>query len=374
MKELSIIITLQIVAAHTEYIDSQIKGHFSQSSHTNNWAVLVCASRYWFNYRHIANTLAVYRSVKQLGIPDSQIMLFLADDMACNGRNADIGAVYNHKNKLIDLYGNDVEVDFRGEEVTVENLVRLLTGRQDKDTPRSRRLGTNSKSNVLFYLTGHGGENFLKFQDDEEISAKELSDAFEQMKQKERFNELLFIIDTCQGESMIRSTYTEGFVGFASSKVGEDSLSHHVDHDLGVYMVDRFTYHLLEFLEKVKPDSEELLSTMKRVCPPSLCISTPVNKFDLLKPRRQKSAKVVDFFGSERSAIFTELEKNNTSAVFTELNENQPFEIKTRRIASLADTIKEIKSITKKTENAYLYEKRYFVVILTIFALISALI
>jgi GPI-anchor transamidase subunit K len=23
----------------------------SESAHTNNWAVLVCASRYWFNYR-----------------------------------------------------------------------------------------------------------------------------------------------------------------------------------------------------------------------------------------------------------------------------------------------------------------------------------
>jgi len=23
----------------------------AESSHTNNWAVLVCASRYWFNYR-----------------------------------------------------------------------------------------------------------------------------------------------------------------------------------------------------------------------------------------------------------------------------------------------------------------------------------
>ena len=42
------------------------------------------------------------------------------------------GAVYNHKNKLLDLYGNDVEVDFRGEEVTVQNVIRLLTGRQDK--------------------------------------------------------------------------------------------------------------------------------------------------------------------------------------------------------------------------------------------------
>ncbi|CAI8055914.1 GPI-anchor transamidase [Geodia barretti] len=41
-----------------------------QSTHTNNWAVLVCASRYWFNYRHVANTLSIYRSVKRLGIPD----------------------------------------------------------------------------------------------------------------------------------------------------------------------------------------------------------------------------------------------------------------------------------------------------------------
>jgi len=42
-------------------------------------------------------------------------------------------------------------------------------------------------------LTGHGGENFLKFQDDEEINAFELADAFEQMNQKKRYNELLFI-------------------------------------------------------------------------------------------------------------------------------------------------------------------------------------
>ena len=46
---------------------------------------------------------------------------------------------------------------------------------------------------MLLYLTGHGGENFLKFQDDEEINAFELADAFEQMKQKRRYNELMFI-------------------------------------------------------------------------------------------------------------------------------------------------------------------------------------
>eukprot|EP00961_Rhodomonas_salina_P292353 3932872-Rhodomonas_salina.5 len=29
--------------------------------HVDNWAVVVDTSRYWFNYRHVSNTLAVYR-------------------------------------------------------------------------------------------------------------------------------------------------------------------------------------------------------------------------------------------------------------------------------------------------------------------------
>jgi len=43
---------------------------------------VVDTSRFWFNYRHIANTLSMYRTVKRLGIPDSHIILMLADDMA----------------------------------------------------------------------------------------------------------------------------------------------------------------------------------------------------------------------------------------------------------------------------------------------------
>jgi phosphatidylinositol glycan class K len=42
----------------------------SDVKHTNNWAVIVDTSRFWFNYRHAANALSIYRSVKRLGIPD----------------------------------------------------------------------------------------------------------------------------------------------------------------------------------------------------------------------------------------------------------------------------------------------------------------
>ena len=81
------------------------------------------------------------------------------------------------------------------------------------DTPRSRRLNTNEKSNVLFYLTGHGGENFLKFQDDEEINAFELADAFEQMKQKKRYNELMFIGIT--GLNLLSKLCREEIISFS---------------------------------------------------------------------------------------------------------------------------------------------------------------
>ena len=53
----------------------------------NNWAVLVSTSKFWFNYRHAANTLSFYHAVKEFGIPDANILLMVADDVACNPRN-----------------------------------------------------------------------------------------------------------------------------------------------------------------------------------------------------------------------------------------------------------------------------------------------
>lgn len=41
-------------------------------------------------------------------------------------------------------------------------------------------------------MTGHGGNEFLKFQDNEEISAFDIADAFEQMYQKKRYFYFLF--------------------------------------------------------------------------------------------------------------------------------------------------------------------------------------
>jgi phosphatidylinositol glycan class K len=63
----------------------------------------------------------------------------------------------------------------------------FCAGRVDPTTPRSKRLLTDEKSNIFVYMTGHGGKDFLKFQDNEEIGAFDIADAFEQMWQKKRY-------------------------------------------------------------------------------------------------------------------------------------------------------------------------------------------
>ncbi|KAL5244271.1 hypothetical protein ACI65C_011681 [Semiaphis heraclei] len=278
--------------------------HECQANHSNNWAVLVDTSRFWFNYRHVANVLSIYRSVKRLGIPDSQIILMVADDMACNPRNPSPATVFNNADQQLNVYGDDVEVDFRGYEVTVENFVRLLTGRLPPDTPRSKQLLTDEGSNILIYLTGHGGDGFLKFQDSEEVTSQELADALEQMWQKRRYHEIFFMIDTCQASSMYEKFYSPNILAMASSLVGEDSLSHHVDPAIGVYIIDRYTFYALKFLENVKLKSRISMKSFLGVCPKQDCISTVGVRIDLFH-RDLAKVPITDFFGSVRPVELT---------------------------------------------------------------------
>ncbi|KAI0593618.1 peptidase C13 family-domain-containing protein [Biscogniauxia sp. FL1348] len=235
--------------------------NYALAEHTSNWAVLVGTSRFWFNYRHLANVLSMYRTVKRLGIPDSQIILMLPDDMACNPRNAFPGTVYSNSDRAVDLYGDNIEVDYRGYEVTVENFIRLLTDRVGDEMPRSKRLLTDDRSNIFVYMTGHGGNEFLKFQDAEEIGAFDLADAFEQMWEKRRYHEILFMIDTCQANTMYSKLYSPNIIATGSSELDQSSYSHHADNDVGVAVIDRYTYYNLEFLESQVQD----LSSKKTV-------------------------------------------------------------------------------------------------------------
>lgn len=115
------------------------------------------------------------------------------------------------------------------------------SGRHESYVPASKRLLTDASSNVFIYMTGHGGNEFLKFQDNEEVSAFDIADAVEQMWEKRRsaqrpsfsegnswsnrYNRLFYMIDTCQANSMYSKFYSPNIISTGSSMVGENSYS-----------------------------------------------------------------------------------------------------------------------------------------------------
>lgn len=229
----------------------------------------------------------------------------LPDDMACNPRNAFPGTVYNNADRAIDLYGDNIEVDYRGYEVTVENFIRLLTDRVGEDMPRSKRLLTDDRSNILVYMTGHGGKEFLKFQDAEEISAFDLADAFAQMWEKKRYHEMLYMIDTCQANTMYTKFYSPNIIATGSSALDESSYSHHADNDVGVAVIDRYTYFNLDFLETQVQDqfSKLTLGDLFDSYDFDKIHSHPGFRYDLF-PGGEHNARnrlVMDFFGNVRN-------------------------------------------------------------------------
>ncbi|CCE64355.1 hypothetical protein TPHA_0H01490 [Tetrapisispora phaffii CBS 4417] len=289
-----------------------------KNNHTNNWAVLVSTSTFWFNYRHMANVLSMYRTVKRLGIPDSQIILMLSDDVACNSRNLFPGSVFNNQDRKIDLYGESIEVDYKGYDVTVENFIRLLTDRWPDEQPKSKRLLTDENSNIFIYMTGHGGDDFLKFQDAEEIASEDIADAFEQMHEKKRYNEIFFMVDTCQANTMFSKFYSPNILAIGSSELDESSYSHHSDVELGVAVIDRFTYYTLEFLEQIDKSSTLTLEDLFQYYTFEKVHSNVGVRKDLYS-RDPKDVLITDFFANVPNIIPDSSSENESSNKYINL-------------------------------------------------------
>ena len=67
------------------------------------------------------------------------------------------------------------------------------------------------------------------------------------------------MIDTCQANTMYSKFYSPNIIATGSSEIDQSSYSHHADNDVGVAVIDRYTYYNLDFLEKevTEPSSQK---------------------------------------------------------------------------------------------------------------------
>lgn len=234
--------------------------NFEASSHSDNWAVIACTSSYWFNYRHLSNALSVYYIIRRMGIPDNQIILMNSMDPVCDARNPYPGRLFNSLEMNVEMnkikraeYNQShkldigVEVDYRGDEVSVDSFLRVLTGRHTICTPSSKILQSGNESNVLIFLSGHGGDEFFKFRDSEEMSADDIGYAIKEMELKGRYREILLIVDTCQASTLASKIASPRVIAIGSSAKGENSYGHVTVSALGVSAIDRFSHMMSKY-------------------------------------------------------------------------------------------------------------------------------
>ena len=85
----------------------------------------------------------------------------IADEYAVNPRNPYKNRMHAEGIYTTGWYNNSTEIDYRGSDVTVQNFMDALLGHAPKSLQN-----LNDDTNLLIYVTGHGGDQFFKFQDE----------------------------------------------------------------------------------------------------------------------------------------------------------------------------------------------------------------
>ena len=193
----------------------------------------------------------------------------LADCSACDPRNSFPGQVLPSRSAA-NLHTATTEIDYKDRDVSVESIMQVLTGYHPPGTPPSRRLDSNANSTVLIYLTGHGGDGFLKFHDQSELLATDLATAIKSMHSAGRYKELLLVLDTCQAATLYSELDTvPHWAGISSSKLGQSSYALRSDPAIGAHLVDEFSHYLANFLDKIPIDMIHTNKEAKKTSTPA---------------------------------------------------------------------------------------------------------
>jgi phosphatidylinositol glycan class K len=251
-------------------------------------ALLVSTSSKWFNYRHAANAFAVASVLRANSVATSEIFLAIADDPAYSPRNPFPGKVYIQFPHTENIH---TVANLTGDDVSVDSLRALLS--HGPIRRQISRITPDRNGRMLLYLTGHGGDEFLKFRNVEELRAIEFAEILTTMKRILNFTELLIIIDTCQAASFFKYVEVSGVTTIASSIVGESSRSSAYDPVLGVPLGDRFTQSLCRILRRLP--RRATFSDLARAIRASDFESTPdIRQFNA--PRALHEMLIGDFF------------------------------------------------------------------------------
>jgi legumain len=179
--------------------------------HTTNaahHAVLIAGSHGYQNYRHHADICHSYNILIKQGIPKSNIILMMYNDVANSWQNPFKGKLFNKPTDSntpgVDVYANCKDnIDYEQRDVNADNFIAVITGDKDKvQGGNGRVLNSTSTDRVFIYFADHGGTGLIAMPNPPYLHADDLNKALNKMSNNQMFKELTFYVEACESGSM----------------------------------------------------------------------------------------------------------------------------------------------------------------------------
>ena len=248
-----------------EQVSGSGNQYFVYPQRTGQYAVLVQGSNGYINYRHQADVLSIYQSLRRGGYPDDHIILILDKDMANDAQNPERGVVRTSPSGP-DLLGGTTAgsgigaavIDYNNADLTAADVADILAGRQSDRLPVVVPQGEGN--NVLFYWSGHGRSASRGGADefvwrDASYGHGFSAELFGQTARQMKFRKLLVVAEPCYGECVIRAVEgIPGVLAMSGANSQEQSWADCWNDRASVWMCDRFSQNLVTCLS-ANPDT-----------------------------------------------------------------------------------------------------------------------
>ncbi|XP_049373615.1 vacuolar-processing enzyme-like [Solanum verrucosum] len=201
-----------------------ISQFLNQESQGTKWAVLVAGSNGWDNYRHQADVCHAYQLLKNGGLKDENIIVFMYDDIAHNRENPRPGVIINNP------HGNDVykgvPKDYLGEDVNAINFYNVILANKSGIVGGSGKvLNSGPNDHIFIYYTDHGGPGIVAMPSGELVYANDLVNVLKKKHASGTYDRLVFYLEACESGSMFDGLLPEGLDIYVmtASEPDEDS-------------------------------------------------------------------------------------------------------------------------------------------------------
>lgn len=321
------------------------------------FAILMCGSKGYNNYRHIADLFAWKHLLTSRGYKKENIITFAYNDVK--------GPIYH------ECHGEDIksEIDYENIEATKNNFLNVISYPEHDETTRHYWIFKNNKhinnyksdfnSNITKHLnfTGldkkdievviiyinHGSVNLLSVPNkfDEEIYVDDLQNAVNMLSVY--VNSVLVFIEACYSGSFItnikNNDWNKNIFVFTASSSFQSSYSFGYCESLHTFTTDEFTYNVINFIDNNKDNSTLIKDLVNYVS------KHTTHSHIMLTQNNILNNKLSTYFGISKYPIFNGIEKKERNGINNEIKFIHPL------YYSLIKTLKDYEPLTYKEDN-----------------------